>query len=255
MAELLGSLKMDYVFHRAVGDLMYYYDENEKEVEIIDFLGGFGASLFGHNHPDLVKVARSFLDNSIPFNAQMSCRGNAALLAEKLNGFMFKSTGKNYITTFASTGTEAVEAAIKHAELSHYKRIDNIIAEVEKCTIILGEKFYKKKINVPSKFTEALQANGNIFWDGNIDKALSWIRNNCYQTFRKEPAFFISLNHSFHGKTSGSLQLTHNEKYRKPFNRLGIKVRFLDPYDLDELGRIINEATIIYTIAEIDKGN
>ena len=51
------------------------------------------------------------------------------------------------------------------------------------------------------------------------------------------------------------MQLTHNEEYRKPFHRLGIKVRFVDPDDFEGLEKIIRESTIHYYVPEIDDNN
>jgi len=76
---LMSSVRMDKAYHAGIGDRLTYSEEG-KDIEVLDFLGGFGASLFGHNHPELVKVAQAGLLDNMPFNSQASCRCNASLL-------------------------------------------------------------------------------------------------------------------------------------------------------------------------------
>jgi acetylornithine/succinyldiaminopimelate/putrescine aminotransferase/predicted amino acid dehydrogenase len=78
----------------------------------LDLLGGYGANLFGHNHPELVATAQGLLDAKIPMLAQASCRGGAARLAEEL----CRRLG-DYVVTFTNSGAETVEAAVKHCLL------------------------------------------------------------------------------------------------------------------------------------------
>ncbi|HEY6560131.1 MAG TPA: aminotransferase class III-fold pyridoxal phosphate-dependent enzyme [Polyangiaceae bacterium] len=113
VAELLAAIGLDVVYHRGAGDYLYYRDEQGRDVRVLDMLGGYGASLFGHNHPELVARLREALDCERPFNAQASVRGHAGVLARRLSKLVSASTGRAYVTTFASTEAEAVEAALR----------------------------------------------------------------------------------------------------------------------------------------------
>ena len=65
-----------------------------------------------------IDAGEKALGRGVPIHAQMSIRTNATLLSEKLNELISRepeSGGKEYVATFANSGTEAVEAAIKHA--------------------------------------------------------------------------------------------------------------------------------------------
>ncbi len=53
----------------------------------------------------------------------------------------------------------------------------------------------------------------------------------------------IALNSSFHGRTCGSLSVTANEKYRKPFMPLLPNVKFIDANDLSALRGAFSEKT------------
>ena len=59
LASLLGAFGLDVSYHRAAGDHLYYRDDEGNEVEVLDLVGGYGASLLGHNHPELLDTARS----------------------------------------------------------------------------------------------------------------------------------------------------------------------------------------------------
>ncbi len=50
-AALLRQLRLDRSYHLALGDRLYYMDAGAVERSVLDFIGGYGASLFGHNHP------------------------------------------------------------------------------------------------------------------------------------------------------------------------------------------------------------
>jgi acetylornithine/succinyldiaminopimelate/putrescine aminotransferase len=105
--KLLGfhKIKVD----RAEG--MYYYDQNGRA--ILDFFGGFGSLAFGHNHPKILDARRKFQDEkrheiAIAFMSQY-----ATAFAHNLAAC---SPGDLDMVFLGSTGSEAMEAAIKVAE-------------------------------------------------------------------------------------------------------------------------------------------
>ena len=115
MVPLLEALGLDATYVMAEGDYLYYR-RGTALVRVLDMLGGYGANLFGHHHPELVAEARRLLDARVPINAQASCRGGAARLAEELCDRL-----GDYVVTFTNSGTETIEAAIKHVHLERRK--------------------------------------------------------------------------------------------------------------------------------------
>jgi acetylornithine/succinyldiaminopimelate/putrescine aminotransferase len=90
---------------------MFYVDQNGRR--ILDFFGGFGSLAFGHNHPRILEARRRFQEEkrheiAIAFMSQY-----AAALAHNLAAC---SPGELDMVFFGSTGSEAMEAAIKVAE-------------------------------------------------------------------------------------------------------------------------------------------
>ena len=78
--------------------------------EYTDFLAGFGVHNVGHNHPRLIGRLCEELARCGPSMLNVDAPLPAALLAERLSGMMHPDLCR---AVFASSGTEAVEAAIK----------------------------------------------------------------------------------------------------------------------------------------------
>ena len=105
--KLLGFNQVQ--VQRAEG--MYYVDQNGRQ--ILDFFGGFGSVAYGHNHPRILAARRQFQEEkrheiAIAFMSQY-----AAALAKNLAAI---APGDLDMVFFGSTGSEAVEAALKLAE-------------------------------------------------------------------------------------------------------------------------------------------
>ena len=111
MARMLQSLSLDAVYERAEGDYMWQR-RGEHLVKVLDLIGGFGVNLLGHYHPELVAEELRLTQERVPLMAQGSCRRGATFLAKALC-----ERAGDYVVIFANTGTETVEAAIKHLAL------------------------------------------------------------------------------------------------------------------------------------------
>ncbi|MCB1382528.1 MAG: aspartate aminotransferase family protein [Notoacmeibacter sp.] len=90
---------------------MYYTDQNGRK--ILDFFGGFGSLALGHNHPRILAARKQFQDEkrheiAIAFMSQY-----AAALAHNIAEI---SPGDLDMVFFGSSGSEAMEAAVKLAE-------------------------------------------------------------------------------------------------------------------------------------------
>lgn len=109
LLKLLGFNRI--TIKRAEG--MYYYDQDDRA--ILDFFGGFGSLALGHNHPRILAARQRFQaekrhEIAIAFMSQYAATlaHNLATLAPEDLDMVF----------FGSTGSEAVEYALKLAEKS-----------------------------------------------------------------------------------------------------------------------------------------
>ncbi len=105
--KLLGFHKVK--IERADG--MYYYDQDGRA--ILDFFGGFGSLAFGHNHPRIVDARKKFQDEKRQEIAIAFMSQYASALAHNLAAC---SPGDLDMVFLGSSGSEAMEAAIKVAE-------------------------------------------------------------------------------------------------------------------------------------------
>ena len=64
LGGLLQVMRFDKVYHKGIADKLYYLNDDGEEQEVLDFIGGYGASLFGHNNEELSAVAFDFLSAS-----------------------------------------------------------------------------------------------------------------------------------------------------------------------------------------------
>jgi putrescine aminotransferase len=88
------------------------YDHTGKSY--LDFCGGYGVFTLGHMHPRVVAAVREQLDH-MALSSRVLFNAKTAALAKALADL---SPGDLSITFFSSSGTEAVEAALKLARLS-----------------------------------------------------------------------------------------------------------------------------------------
>jgi len=234
---------MDIVFHRAEGDYIYYYGKDGREIAVLDLVGGFGASLFGHNHPELLGIAQRTLADHLPFNAQASVRGRAGRLAEALSERVGRFTGRQYVTTLASTGTEAVEAAIKHAELERFNNHQLFLAKALEDVRRLRIRLRAGTAYLPHDF---LKTSGDLLCNvpfETLGAMLQGFEVAVNNALNAQPQF-LAIAGDFHGKSTGSLQLTYREEFRNPWKNIGVKVAFVPSEDQGTLERVVDCARI-----------
>ena len=131
LTALLGCLKLDATYVQARENYLYrsVSKPESSPQPVLDLVGGFGAALLGHNHPDLVETVNASLRSGVPVMAQGTTRQAAGKLARELDTLAC-SNGR-YYSIFTNSGTEAVEAALKHA---YKQRFDAVRRHYESTT-------------------------------------------------------------------------------------------------------------------------
>ncbi|MBW4716729.1 aspartate aminotransferase family protein [Saccharothrix obliqua] len=195
---LLSQLGLDAEYVRGSGDVLWWRTASGEEVEVVDFVGGYGSLVLGHHHPGIVARARELLDHEVPVHAQFSYHPYANDLAAALNRVLWREfdVTEPYSAIFANTGAEAVEVALKHAEMDRGARVAALREEIE-----------AHLASAPADVAARVREHN----EGRFDT----------------PPVFLTLEGSFHGKLAGSVQLTHNAGYRVPFRALAAQARFV----------------------------
>ena len=144
LGKVLSALKLDNVYEQAAGDQMMT-TLNGQHASVSDFLGGFGSTILGHNHPVVIEALKQCQEGKKPQHAQGSLKKETALLAEKLNHItkLKLNESRDYVVTFANSGTEAVEVALKHALLEWNEKRERTIFRIR--TQFFARKMFRKK--------------------------------------------------------------------------------------------------------------
>lgn len=239
--ERLHAAGLSVEYFRGQGDYLYYKKPDGEVVEVLDLVGGYGACLFGHNHPRLVKRLQEVLTAQRPCHAQGSDRAYANALSTQLAGVVRGETGRDYVVVLESTGAGAVEAAIKHAELefrsaqkhrhaqwTHVQKQLRIAQRGGEVTVVLdaAETPYAGLDNPDSLTAEAVMA----------------VALECLKQVEEAPPVVIALEGGFHGKSTGALSLTANPRYRAPWQRLGLSTHFIPQGDVTHLDAVLSAA-------------
>ncbi|MET7718973.1 aminotransferase class III-fold pyridoxal phosphate-dependent enzyme, partial [Streptomyces sp. NPDC005407] len=264
LLEWLSSVGLDVEYVRAEGNTLYYLDERGQEIPVVDYAGGYGSLLFGHNHPEISGCAQRLLASGVPVHAQFSRHPYAQDVAATLNRIIQRELGTDeyYSAIFANTGAEAVEAAVKHAELDRVLRLkelgERLAANLEAARAAVRDGTAAVSAEAYALLGLDEDANGSVneaVGGGTAEAgfealAAEIVRRNADRTAR--PPVFLALEGGFHGKLVGSVQLTHNEGYRTPFTALAARARFLPVDRPDTLKEIIESerGTLLDTVVE-----
>ncbi|MDF3836617.1 aminotransferase class III-fold pyridoxal phosphate-dependent enzyme, partial [Cupriavidus basilensis] len=236
--DLLAAAGVFVEYTRAMGDHLFMAGEDGQEVPVLDLVGGFGASLLGHYHPEVTQVMQHCLDRRRPFLAQGSCRQRAADLKDSLADYLLRHTGTAFSIALLSTGTEAVEAALKHARYAYTKRIEHL---ANACAANVRELLTRLERGEARIEPALLQACERLLGQeplASLDDLLTALGAANQQAFNQQ-AVIAAFPRAFHGKTMGSLAHTWNRDARLPFIRNHSGALFIEqPQDfLDDVAR------------------
>ncbi|MEU6098286.1 aminotransferase class III-fold pyridoxal phosphate-dependent enzyme [Streptomyces sp. NPDC047079] len=243
MQELLALLGIDVEYVRGEGNTLYFLDETGREVPVIDYAGGYGALVLGHNHPEVAAAVERFLGARRPVLAQASRQPAAARVVARLNDIVRREfgTAEPYYGVFSNSGAESVEVALKHAEFDRQLRVRALLEE------IAGH--VERAREAVRAGTAVLSADA----DGDVEALAERVRA-ANAAVAARPPVFLALEGSFHGKLVGSVQLTHNPAYRTPFGAMAARARFV-PFDQPEaIAKIAEEEREVLLDLRLEDG-
>jgi len=227
LTELLQALKLDKTYVRAEGNYM----QTDSGDEVLDLVGGFGCTILGHNHPDIIAEATQALQEHIAINAQGSIRADSARLAQRLSDLTESQQG--YCVNFSNSGAESIEAAIKHA----YKvQFDKVRREYERLTRILNDLYYKIEreqldVELPGNNTDLIDFRDDLD-EYNLAQ---------FEAFQNNPVI-VGFKGAFHGKTTSALKTTFNKSYRESFEGLSaIRPIYVDIHQPERITEAVDE--------------
>lgn len=241
LADLLAASKLDVSYVRADGN----YLSDASGAEYLDMAGGFGAALFGHNHPDLQRALIEAITARVPVQAQGSMRVQAGRLAARLNGLIGGTAG--YCTVFTNSGAESVEAALKHAYMVHIDHVQRLLDRVTR-----RAKDERVRFKDAAGDTATLPDGART-----MSELCTWLdaQNRAVLDACVSQPVVVTLEGSFHGKSSAALKVTHNERFRIPFQGLSaIVAHFIDPTRPDQLRAAVEHSRLYLRYPSISDG-
>ncbi|MYT30238.1 MULTISPECIES: aminotransferase class III-fold pyridoxal phosphate-dependent enzyme [unclassified Streptomyces] len=255
MGRVLTALGLDVEYERAEGNTLYHRDDQGEQVPVLDLMGGYGSLILGHNHPEIVAHARELLDQNRAVHAQFSLRGEAGRLGAALSDVVRRETGikEPYLATFGNSGAEAVESAVKHAELVRVRAAMALAEEVAAHVAAARDAVRRGAATVDPDAYRLPALQGQAAPAAGIEGLLAAVGAHNAAALATKP-LFLALERSFHGKLVGSVQLTYNAGFRAPFQNLGTRVRFV-PMDRPELlAEIAEDERVVLLDTELADG-
>lgn len=232
LATVLSSSGLGVEYVRAEGNTVFHLDAVGNEIPVTDYCGGYASLILGHNNAEITAHAKAVLDSGVPVYAQFSRHPVANRLAAKLNEIVARETGTTgpYFAQFASTGAEAIETGVKHAEFDRVLKVAALMGEIEAHVEQAREAAGKGSLTVADSAHRraAVEASAESPQDAFEQLADAVARHNGEVAGR--PPVLLALEGSFHGKLMGSVQLTHNSGFRSAFGGLGAQALFV-PHD------------------------
>ncbi|MGX2998291.1 aspartate aminotransferase family protein [Streptomyces sp. JNUCC 64] len=257
LRAVLASAGLDAEYVRAEANTLYLRGEDGGEIPVTDFAGGYGSLLLGHNPPGITAYAKRLLDDRVPVHAQFSVHPEANRLALALNRVLQRELGEDepFLAIFANSGAEAVEAALKHAELDRVRRLDTRLERVAAGLPEVRAAVAEGRAALPGDIWERVGAPApRPDGDGAaLEELIGFLtRRNAERAAL--PPVFLAPEGSFHGKLVGSVQLTHNEGYRAPFRALAARARFVPVDRPGVLREIVEEERTPLTGLTVEDG-
>ncbi|MGA1874973.1 MAG: aminotransferase class III-fold pyridoxal phosphate-dependent enzyme [bacterium] len=248
LTEVLQLSHFDYVYTRADGNYLFTHDGKR----ILDFAQGAGTGILGHNHPEIIDTLVSALQAGVPQNAQFSFKPTIKRLVEKIN-MAVSGKADSFIGIPANSGTEAMEIALKHASLSYHHRLACLLEECRQ-SFREQKKLLKegKRLEIPPNIFEKTPLSEAGPPAGHLDMLIERLETY-HSSLLVTPSQFLALQRSFHGKTLGSLRITHNHRYRHPFLKGDEHVYFISPDDPASLEAILSSRIFHLYSLSLDK--
>ncbi|MEU6681070.1 aminotransferase class III-fold pyridoxal phosphate-dependent enzyme [Streptomyces sp. NPDC046925] len=245
LTTVLSSSGLGVEYVRAEGNTVFHLDTDGNEIPVTDYCGGYASLILGHNNPEITAHAKSVLDSGIPVYAQFSRHPEANRLAAKLNEIVARETGATepYFAHFASTGAEAIETGVKHAEFDRVLKVGALMGEIEAHIEQAREAARAGSLTVADSAYRTAGAEAPSGAAGSPQDAFEHLagavaRHNGEVAGR--PPVLLALEGSFHGKLMGSVQLTHNSGFRSAFAGLGARALFVPHDQPDVLSKTVD---------------
>lgn len=153
--------------------------------------------------------------------------------------YLFDTDGKRYLDFYSGIGVNSFG--------HHYPRyVEALKKQLDTLTHVSNYFYTPISIEAAKKVVKATKLSKVFFCNSGTEAtegALKLARKYYYLKHGKADSEIISLKHSFHGRSTGSVKLTGNESYQIPFGPLIEGVKYAQINDLESVKTLVNERT------------
>src|ERR1700722_10162716 len=152
--------------------------------------------------------------------------------------YVFDSEGNRYLDAIAGIGVNALG-------YSHPRIIEGLVEQAQQCIHTSNLVYHPYQGELAERLC-ALSGLDRVFFSSSgteaMEAALKAVRVHG-RALHLRMTKLVALNNSFHGRTFGSLAITGQPKYQRPFLPLSPEVTFVEPNDYVGLTNAVSEET------------
>ena len=172
--------------------------------------------------------------------AFLKAYGRYDVVLEKGEGvYLYDTQGRAYLDFYSGIGVNS----LGYGYPDYVKALQQQVATL----MHVSNYFYTPvAIEAAEAVKKATQLEGVFFCNSGTEAtegALKLARKYYYLKHGKADSEIISVRHSFHGRSTGSVKLTGNPAYQEAFGPLIEGVRYADLNDIESVKSLINERT------------
>ncbi len=162
------------------------------------------------------------------------------VVLEKGEGvYLYDVNGKKYLDFASGIGV----CSLGYGNKEYTKTLKN---QIDKLTHTSNLFYNIPSVKAAEKLVKVAGLKKVFFTNSGaeaIEGALKMAKRYAYDRDGTSDHEIIAMNHSFHGRTMGSLALTGNEHYQKPFGPMIGGIKFAEYNDLDSVKALVNDKT------------
>lgn len=152
--------------------------------------------------------------------------------------YLYDVDGKSYLDFGAGIAVMALG-------YNHKRYNEALKAQMDKLIHTSNLFYHEPSVSAGKKLRDASGLNHVFFTNSGteaVEGALKLAKKHA-NMHGKVNYGIIAMNHSFHGRSVGSLSVTGTEKYRAPFEPLLSNIKFAEFNDLDSVKSLIDDST------------
>ena len=203
--KLLRLFQLDYSYVEGKGNSLYYIDENQDRIEVLDLVGSYGTNLLGYQNSKIVNYAQKLLIDGNPVFSQLSANEHLTTFQNYFSQLLHaEGATRDWGFLHSNTGGEAVEAALKTAWLYYHQRREKLLQQINQSLFQIKNNYaqltpiFVKQLNIQTR-------------EAAVQYYTDWQKK-----IQADP-FLLAMRKGYHGKTAGAYAATDSDAYSNFF--------------------------------------